>query len=124
MRGAGFEPAAPEEHRLTLRVFTTRPSARNHVFIFYFCGGIVSNTILTFHIQSGSLSPFSFSEPSRASPPPADTRYDTTCEFARNESRHALDEQSHRSYHNRHIFSMMMNGYLRRLLWVRKYELE
>ncbi len=66
MRGAGFEPAAPEEHRLTLRVFTTRPSARNHVFIFYFYGGIVSNTILTFHIQSGSLSPFPF--PNRTEP--------------------------------------------------------
>jgi hypothetical protein len=33
MRGARFEPAVPEEHRLKRRVFTTRPSrAKSHFY--------------------------------------------------------------------------------------------
>ena len=127
MRGAGFEPAHPGIVGLkSPRSLTTRPSARNHIFIlFSWWNDDVLIPSLTFHIQTASLSPF----PSRASPhphppPPARSQYDTTCEFARNELRHVLDERFLGSYHNLHIFSTMTNGYLHRYIWVRKYELE
>ena len=66
MRGAGFEPALPEERRLKRRVLdhsTTRAKSR---FIFIFMEEWTLNTILTFHIQTDSLSPFPF--PNRAEP--------------------------------------------------------
>ena len=51
MREAGFEPALPGERRLKRRVFTTRPSARYHIFYFYFRSKVYLITRpLTFHI--------------------------------------------------------------------------